>query len=246
MALFSLFAPYHSELLSFLLLLCCYSCIAGSVRYYGRNGLLVFSLIALIVSDFQVLCAAPFTLYGGPLVLGTVMYSSMFLVNDLITELYGLSAAKENIILTILGHLMLIGFLALTLNYPDLPEIPENTTYIASKNALSLIFHPQMGIFLASQCAYFISQWSDIHIFSHLRKKLPQVLAVRAVFSVGIGIIIDTLLFNFLAWRLFTESPIAWTTLWTDYIFANIVLQFIILFLNIPVFYGILRLIRSS
>jgi uncharacterized integral membrane protein (TIGR00697 family) len=236
---------YHSDLLSLVILLCCYISITGSLIFSGREGLFGFSLIALIVSDFQVLCAAPFASYNGPLVLGTVMYSSMFLVNDLITEIYGLQAAKKNILMTLAGHIGLIGFLWLTLLHPHLPAEPENAQYISSRAALEQIFQPQIGIFLASQCAYFLSQWSDIHVFSHIRATLPKVLALRTVVPVFLGIIIDTLVFNFLAWELFTNNPIPLNVLWTDYIYANIVIQFIILFLNIPVFYGILWIFHT-
>ncbi len=236
---------YHSEVLSLAILLCCYIAIAAALIFDGRQGLFGFSLIALIVSDFQVLCAAPFASYNGPLVLGTVMYSSMFLVNDLITELYGLEAAKKNITMTLAGHIGLVGFLWLTLLYPDLPSEPENFHYLSSKSALEHVFRPQLGIFLASQCAYFLSQWSDIHVFSHIRSKLPNVLALRTIASMFLGIIMDTLIFNFLAWELFTDHPVPWDVLWTDYIYANTVIQFIIIFFNTPVFYGILWLSRT-
>jgi len=242
----SLLHTQSAEFTSCLLLVWCYFAITLFFLRYGRAGLLCYSVIAIIVADLQVLCAAHFHYYEHPLVLGTIVYSSLFLVNDLITERYGLQAAKDNILLTMFSHLLLIVFIILTLGYAPLEANPAYTFYHQSRQSLEQIFKPQGALFLASQIAYLLSQWTDVHIFAAMRKRLPSILALRSMVSVFFGLIVDTMIFNILAWEVLAVSPVPLKQLWTDYICANTMIQFSILIINVPVFYGILWLSRAS
>lgn len=235
-----------AEMISVYQLLLSYLMIGLMLKNYGKMGLLTYAVIALIIADLQVCCAAPFTSYGSHLVLGTVVYTSLFLVNDLTTELYGLHTAKRFVALTMMGHLLLIFMVRITLLYPDLPDTPETHSYVLAKDSLRILFEPQMSLFIASQIAYFVSQWIEIHIFSSLRKKIPQFLALRGFISVFLGILIDAGLFNMLAWEILAKNPVPLDVLWSDYICANIVIQWIILFINIPAFYVLLWFYRTS
>ncbi len=242
----NLLQSYSSESITMITIFICYSIIGIALKSWGRAGLFAYCAIAVIASNIQILTAAQFSIYPQPIVLGTVIYSSVFLANDLLTERYGSAIAKKSVLLSFFSTSILLVFMILTLAYRPLPNLPEYSFYLESRHAIEVIFSPNIAILFASQTAYIISQFSDIGIFAKLKKTALKYLWARAFISVALGALIDSLIFNFLAWRVFADQPVATTHLLNHYILGNYFLQILIALLNIPVFYLILRLTRAK
>ena len=237
---------YSSESITIITIFICYLMIGVALKTWGKAGLFAYSAIAVIASNIQILTAAEFSIYPEPIVLGTVIYSSVFLANDLLTERYGSLIAKKSVLLSFFSTTILLVFMILTLGYRPLPKIPEYSFYLESRHAIEVIFSPNIAILFASQSAYIISQFSDIGIFANLKKTAFKYLWARAFLSVAIGALIDSLIFNFLAWRVFADQPVATAHLFNHYILGNYFLQVVIALINIPIFYFILRLTRAQ
>lgn len=229
---------WNAESLSFGLLIWCYCAISIFFIEFGIEGLIMYQFIALLIADIQVLCPAKFLFSQDLVPLGTVIYTTIFLVNDLITEHAGSKMAKKSVRLVLFGHLLFFSLILWTLSYPPLTDPnPEHAHFVTTREAIIQLFTPHGVIFFSSQCAYLLSQYIDIHIFAQIKTRIPKAFILRSGLSVLIGIILDNWLFNMLAWRVFSEHIIPWPQLWHDYICFNTMIQLIILFCNIPVFY---------
>ncbi|MBM4222899.1 MAG: queuosine precursor transporter [Gammaproteobacteria bacterium] len=234
---------YFPAIISLTTLLSCYVGIALCLFLAGEAGLLIYSVAALIACNLQVITAAPCWSIADTdiVVLGTTIYCSLYLSNDLIVECFGVRAARRCILLTMLGHALVTLWINLILQYP-LPsqEHANYQEYITGRHALEHIFSAQFRLILAGQIAYWASHWVEVMIFSKIRKVSPNRLWIRSACSILLAMLIDTILFNALAWNILPSNPIAWEILWSDYIATNGVVQLITLIINIPVFYGIL------
>src|ERR1700679_1491336 len=88
------------EWLSVVLLLVLYSTILGLWRFFGIQGLYLYNILAVVIANIQVLKVSPFFLSPHPVALGTMLFSTTFLVSDILTEHHGTRIAKKGIILS--------------------------------------------------------------------------------------------------------------------------------------------------
>lgn len=228
-----------SESLSIATLVVCYVAILLYKKFWGLNGLYSYVIIAVIASNIQVLKGAYFKHYEDPIALGTIVYSTTFLASDAITEFYGVRAAKQCIWMSFGASFLMLALMFLTIGYGPLSETDNlSSRFNIAHAAIETIFKPAPSIFLASLIAYGTSQLTDIFIFSRIRNYTAgRYLGFRAFFSVAIASLIDALVFNGLAWKIFSPTPLSWQHLTSSYIIPNYMLQIIIALLNIPTFY---------
>lgn len=236
------------ELVMILTLILCYSAIIVMTKFWQKEGLYIYIVIAIIACNMQVLKAIEFNWYSEPIALGTLVYASTFLASDVITELYGATAARKSICLSFAGSILLLLLMIYTLGIKpiNITDTSEHTHFNEAHNALSIIFSPNAAILIASLIAYITSQLTDIFIFSKL-KKLTQnaYLWLRTLFSTAIAALIDTVIFNIFAWIIFAQQPIGWHSLIFTYIIGAYVLQMLVAIFNIPTFYLLLKIIRK-
>jgi uncharacterized integral membrane protein (TIGR00697 family) len=240
---------YTPESVSILTLAFCYIAIIFMVRNWQEVGLYIYTSVAIIACNLQVLKAAEFAGYSSPVALGTLLYSSTFLASDALTELYGSYTARRSIWLSFASSILLLAFMVLTLGIKPLniDYSSEHWHFNEAHNALSVVFTPNAGILLASLTAYGVSQFSDIFIFSKL-KDLTQSrhLWLRTFLSISISAFIDSFIFNSLAWIVFNPNPVNWHTLFFTYIFGAYILQLGVAALNTPVLYVLLKVMRRG
>ena len=69
---------------------------------FGEIGLYIYSAIAIIVANIQVLKLVKFSFFSEPIALGTVLFASTFLCTDILAEYYGAKKARINVKRTVL------------------------------------------------------------------------------------------------------------------------------------------------
>ena len=65
----------------------------------------VYTVLAIIVANIQVLKIVNFPFFENPIALGTILFSTTFLTTDILTEYYGVKSARKNILIGFLGFL---------------------------------------------------------------------------------------------------------------------------------------------
>ncbi len=244
--LISLLKTLPSEVVSILSLLGCYLIIFIMARFFKKEGLLVYNVLAIIVCNMQVLKAADFSLYSEPVALGTMVFATSFLTSDLLTELYSASYARKSIAISFISSISVLIMMTFALGYNDISGAnPENLHFIEGDKALSVIFIPNLAIVVASLTAYGMSQLVDIHIFSKLKKMTNNSkLWLRTFLSFAVASLMDSIIFNFLAWKVFAPYDISWHSLVFNYMVGGYVLLLIVALCNIAAMYLISKTVK--
>ncbi|MDR2068011.1 MAG: queuosine precursor transporter, partial [Holosporaceae bacterium] len=88
------------------------------VKYFGKNGLFVYATTALIVSNIQVLKLTKYTLIESPVAMGTVVFSTIFAVDNILTEYFGVEDAKRCIWMSFAGYLFFVLVMKIAMLHP--------------------------------------------------------------------------------------------------------------------------------
>lgn len=218
-----------AEALTIWLLLLCAVAILALLKFYGVFGLYVYNALAIIFANIQVLRFTQFAYFSEPVALGTVLFTTTFFVNDVISEHYGLEAAKKSVTLGFWAQVLITAWMILALGHP-LPASSNASITIQAAHtnytAMLQIFTPSLRILIASLIAYFCSQWLDIILFNRLRKLTQgKFLWLRQNVAMLTSGIFDTFIFSFLAWMLFSETPISLHELIFTYILSSQIMR---------------------
>lgn len=185
-------------------------------RYFGKTGLYIWTAIAAIIANIQVVKTVE--LFGFVATLGNIVYGTTFLVTDILSENHGKKEARKAVFVGFASLITMTILMQLAIMFkPDASDF--------SQEALTTIFSFMPRIVIASLTAYWFSQLHDIWAYHLWKNKFPQkkFLWMRNNFSTMISQLIDSVVFCFIAfWGVF-ELDIFWSILWTTYIFKWIV-----------------------
>jgi hypothetical protein len=185
-------------------------------RYFGKTGLYIWTAIAAIIANIQVVKTVE--LFGFIATLGNIVYGTTFLVTDILSENHGKKEARKAVFVGFASLITMTILMQLAIMFkPDASDF--------SQEALTTIFSFMPRIVIASLTAYWLSQLHDIWAYHLWKNKFPQkkFLWMRNNFSTMISQLIDSVVFCFIAfWGVF-ELDIFWSILWTTYIFKWIV-----------------------
>ena len=173
-----------SIIVSFLMIILAY-------RLFGKTGLYVWTAVGVILANIQVMKTVQ--VFGLVTALGNVIYSSLFLVTDIIDENYTKKDAQKAVWI---GFFVLISttiLMQITIQF-----IPHESDFLSEH--LTAIFSVLPRIAFASLTAYLISQSHDVWFFAKLKKKhKKRLLWLRNNSSTIISQLIDNIVFTLIA-----------------------------------------------
>jgi len=79
----------------FIFLIFCLCSILLFLKLFGETGMYIYTVIAVIGANIQVLKIVNFPFFSNPIALGTILFASTFLTTDILTEYYGVKFAKK-------------------------------------------------------------------------------------------------------------------------------------------------------
>ena len=83
------------EITWFLFLIFCFTSILVLLKLFGEVGIYLYTIIAVIAANIQILKIVKFSFFNEPVALGTILFASTFLCTDILTEYYGVKSAKK-------------------------------------------------------------------------------------------------------------------------------------------------------
>ncbi len=180
-----------NELLWFGLLISGFLIVIIAYRLFGKTGLYIWTATAVILANIQVM--KTIEIFGLVTALGNVIYSSLFLVTDILNENHSKKDAQNAVWI---GFFVLIAttvVMQITLQF-----VPDESDFLSSHLAAIFEFLPRITV--ASLIAYLISQHHDVWIFSKLKEKQKsQNLWVRNNLSTLSSQLIDNTIFTLIA-----------------------------------------------
>ena len=235
MDFFVSFTSYLSSLntlvLWFIMLLFCFSSILVFLKLFGYVGLYVYSALAVIIGNIQVLKTVDFFYSPEPVALGTVLFASTFLCTDILSEHFGREKARKNVLIGFSSFLFMTIIMLITIGFR--PSVND-----WAQDSLANIFTPMSRFFIASMIAYLASQYFDVWIYSTIKKiTKSRYLWLRNNLSTILSSLVDNTIFSLLAWIILNPDPETLYNVIMIYIFGTYVLRIFIAFLDTPFMY---------
>ena len=222
---------FSGETISWLTFLCCVVFILTVLRFFGIVGLYAYNVLATIVANIQVLKVAEFGFSPEPVALGTVVFATVFLVSDIITEHYGKQAAQKGVWLSFTMQIFMTIFMLLTIGHAPLPDD-------AAHAALEVLFLPSPRLLIATLTAFAISQLFEIHIFHKLQIATNgKMLWLRTNVSSILAALLDNIIFSVIAWVVLAPAPVGLKTLVFTYILGTYLARVIVNLMSTPIIY---------
>ena len=223
-------------------LIFCYGSALVLMRYFGKAGLYAFMTLALIAANIQVNKLAMFPIFNQPIPLGNTLIAATYLGSDLLAEYYGAAAARKGVLLSMLGMIVMLGFIIFTLGFPPLTLAQANDAGVpyafGVQQALMYVFPSVNILFLVSIGSYFIAQYLDVAVFVLVSKLTHHKwLWLRNILSTWLSALVDNFIFNLFAWRIFAAHPVPWKTLFISYFLGTFLLRIFIATLDTPFMY---------
>ncbi|ANY68625.1 queuosine precursor transporter [Paenibacillus algorifonticola] len=202
-----------------------------SYRLFGKVGIFAWIGMATVVANIQVVKTVDlqFGTLAIVITLGNTMYGTIYLASDLLNEKYGEADAKKAVwfgFFTLIASTIIMQ-MALLFN----PAEPG----VEAQAALQTIFGMLPQIALGSLCAYFVSQFLDVKIYSLLKRLFParNQLWIRNNGSTIISQFVDSLIFCTIAFATEYEFDV-----WMSIFLSTYVIKFLVSVCSTPFLYA--------
>lgn len=139
----------------------------------------------LLISN--ILASKTFSLYDIILPCGVVIFPIVYIVGDVLTEIYGFTLAKRTIYLGFIINVIAIVAYQIAIFLPG--------TDIASSNAFSIILGSTPRILLASFISYLVGSYVNAYFMKVLKERYTEYLFARCSISTLFGEGLDAILF---------------------------------------------------
>ena len=236
----------NTEVVWFIMLILCYVSILVFLRLFGYVGLYVYSAIAIIAANIQVLKQANFNFFSlinekiipfyepSPIALGTILFASTFLCTDILSEYYGKEKARKNVLIGFCSFFLMTILMLVTIGI----QPAEDEWVSMVQESLAILFTPMTSIFVASMIAYLISQYFDIWFFSYLKTvSSNKLLWLRNNVSTAVSSLIDNTIFSIFAWIILNPNPFPLSDVIMTFILGVYLLRVFIAILDTPFIY---------
>ena len=242
----NLISNQNTEVVWFIMLILCFISILVFLRLFGYVGLYVYSAIAIIAANIQVLKQANFNFFSSineriipfyepsPIALGTILFASTFLCTDILSEYYGKEKARKNVLIGFCSFFLMTILMLLTIGI----QPAEDEWVSMVQESLAILFTPMTSIFVASMIAYLISQYFDIWFFSYLKTvSSNKLLWLRNNVSTAVSSLIDNTIFSIFAWIILNPNPFPLSDVVMTFILGVYLLRVFIAILDTPFIY---------
>ncbi|WP_127580265.1 queuosine precursor transporter [Paenibacillus koleovorans] len=159
-----------------------------SYRLFGKKGLYAWIGFATVLANIQV--TKTIEMLGIVMTLGNTIYTSIYMSTDLLNEKYGAEAARKAVWFGFFSLLASTAIMQMTLAFQ-----PAESDF--AQESLKTIFGLMPQIAAGSLCAYFVSQFLDVRVFSYLKRRFPvrNQFWIRINGSTLLSQLVDSLVF---------------------------------------------------
>jgi len=180
-----------NEILWIGLLLSSFIIVILAYKLFGLTGLYVWTAVGVILANIQVM--KTIQVFGLVTAMGNVIYSSLFLVTDIINENHTKKDAQKAV---------WIGFFVLItttiIMQISIQFIPDESDFLSENITAIFKFFPRIAF--ASLIAYLISQSHDVWFFAKLKKRhKTRYLWLRNNLSTVTSQLLDNTIFTLIA-----------------------------------------------
>lgn len=163
-----------------------------------------FAIYAGGVLAQNVLAAKQIDILQFTVTTGILVSPFVFIVQDIITELFGYKTAKRMVLTGFAVNFVFVLLATLAIILPG-------SAFWNNQEAFASIFGTTFRISIASFTAYCIGSLLNTKIMDKMRQKYPKSLFVRAITSTIVGQFLDNAIFSFGAFLFVLPIPAIWS-----------------------------------
>lgn len=167
-----------------------FSIVVCMEKMFKKEGLYVWISIATITANI-IVCKS-IDILGLTASLGNVMFASIFLATDILSEKYDVKDSRKAVMLAIASQIIFILATTLAVSY-----IPSETDL--SNESMKTLFSINARVSISSIVMFGASNMLDIYLFEKLKKKFPKQLWLRNNVSTIISNCLENYFFVFFA-----------------------------------------------
>lgn len=130
---------------------------------FKKEGVIAWVAIATVLAN--IITAKNAEVFGLSTAIGTVMFASIFLATDILSECYSKEDAKKAVYIGLAANVVLICATQIALAYT-----PSEFDY--ADGAMQTLFALNLRISIASALMYFISNLADVYLFNKIKDKM--------------------------------------------------------------------------
>lgn len=196
-------------------------------KYYNFLTLIfIFCLLISNLAEIKIFDFFGLAQIGG----GTIFFPLLYVLNDIITEVYGFSASRRTIWLALFFNILFTALMQLVILLPDGADWNE-------KQAFETVFLLSPRIMVGSLVSYFIGELVNSTIISSLKLRMHgQMFPLRAVLSTFISSFIESVLFGIIAFygRIPDDELVKMTIMLTllKVLYEIVIMPFTIIFVS--------------
>ncbi len=196
-----------------------------SYKFFKKTGLFIWIAISTIIANIEVTKCVD--MFGLSVTLGNVVYSTVFLATDILSEIYGGKEARSAVRV---GFFSMIVFTILT--QIDLLFIPNSQDLV--NDSMHIIFGFMPRLCFASLLTYIISNTLDTYLYEFIKNRFPEdkFLWIRNNGSTMISQLVDSVLFTIISF----VGIYSWKVI-IDLCFVTYVIKFVVAIIDTPFLY---------
>lgn len=152
----------------------------------------LFSILAsifctcLIISN--ILAYKTFTIFDIVLPCAVIIFPIIYIMNDILAEIYGFKKAKKVILLGFVMNLIAVICYNIAIALPS-------PVYFTGNEAFRTVLSTSLRILIASFAAYLCGSLVNAYLMTYLKKKAEEYLFVRCILSTLFGEGLDAIIF---------------------------------------------------
>lgn len=146
----------QNELILIITLFIEFAGVAAVYRIFGKEGLYMWTVIATIGANIEVLMLV--RAFSMEMTLGNILFATTFLVTDVLSEIYGKKESQKCVLVGIATSLIFI-----TISQSWLLYLPSKNDFAAG--SINIIFSNTPRIMFASLGVYIIVQFFDVWLY---------------------------------------------------------------------------------
>ena len=210
-----------------------FSIVIAAYKFFGPTGLYALIAMTIVIANIQVMKLIE--MFGIALTLGNILYGTIFLSTDILSEFHGKKAARKAVWIGLFALIASTIYMQITLLYT-----PAADDFVHEHLAAIFGFFPR--IVLASIIAYVISQHLDIWLYTTLKEKFKgRHLWLRNNLSTMTSQFVDSLLFATIAFY----GVFSWD-IFIQIVITTYIIKFVVAGLDTPFMYLVKRWIAKK
>jgi len=222
-----------NEILWIGLLIVSFVMVIVSYKLFGKIGLFIWTAVAVILANIQVMKIVE--IFGLVTALGNVVYSSLFLVTDIINENHTRDDAQKAVWIGFFVLISMTIVMQLTLQFT-----PDESDFLSVH--ITEIFKFMPRIVEASIIAYLVSQSHDVFFYHKLKTKQGEKrLWLRNNMSTISSQLVDNIVFTLIAF----VGIFSWEIILQIFI-TSLILKIIVAICDTPFVYIAKKISKSN